>query len=133
MALSGEPSGAAGQSICGAPRTPVSSAIPAKVGAAPRDSQPAAPRMAVASRSSPVSAVSVVMARIPRRWRLDVDWRPAPNGGSDKCGGIPVDGLIAAAAQALGRGDPLAALNQVALREDAPALALRGIAMAQLG
>src|SRR5215475_1294356 len=44
-----------------------------------------------------------------------------------------VDPLIAAAAHALAAGDPLAALNRVALRDDAPALALRGIAMAQLG
>ena len=44
-----------------------------------------------------------------------------------------MDPLIAAAAQALARGDPLGALKRVALRRDAPALALRGIAMAQLG
>ena len=44
-----------------------------------------------------------------------------------------MDSLITAAAQALAAGDPLAALNFVALRADAPALALRGIAMAQLG
>jgi hypothetical protein len=44
-----------------------------------------------------------------------------------------MDSLITAAAQALASGDPLGALNWVALREDAPALALRGIAMAQLG
>jgi hypothetical protein len=44
-----------------------------------------------------------------------------------------MDSLITAAARALARGDPLGALNRVALREDAPALALRGIAMAQLG
>jgi len=37
------------------------------------------------------------------------------------------------AARALAMGDPLGALNRVALRDDAPALALRGIAMAQLG
>ena len=37
------------------------------------------------------------------------------------------------AARALAAGDPLGALNRVALRDDAPALALRGIAMAQLG
>ena len=43
------------------------------------------------------------------------------------------DSLITAAAQALAAGDPLGALKQVALRNDAPALALRGIAMAQLG
>jgi hypothetical protein len=44
-----------------------------------------------------------------------------------------MDSLIAAAARALAGGDPLGALNRVALRDDAPALALRGIAMAQLG
>jgi hypothetical protein len=44
-----------------------------------------------------------------------------------------MDALIAAAARALAMGDPLGALNRVALRDDAPALALRGIAMAQLG
>ncbi|MGH7624001.1 MAG: helix-turn-helix domain-containing protein [Gemmatimonadaceae bacterium] len=44
-----------------------------------------------------------------------------------------MDLVIAAAAQALAAGDPLAALNWVALRNDAPALALRGIAMARLG
>jgi tetratricopeptide (TPR) repeat protein len=44
-----------------------------------------------------------------------------------------MDALIAAAAQALAAGDPLGALKRVALRNDAPALALRGIAMAQLG
>jgi hypothetical protein len=44
-----------------------------------------------------------------------------------------MDALITAAARALASGDPLGALNRVALRDDAPALALRGIAMAQLG
>jgi hypothetical protein len=44
-----------------------------------------------------------------------------------------MDSLITAAACALAAGDPLGALNHVALRDDAPALALRGIAMAQLG
>ncbi len=44
-----------------------------------------------------------------------------------------MDSLITAAARALAAGDPLAALNRVALRDDPPALALRGIAMAQLG
>src|SRR5690242_17116987 len=43
-----------------------------------------------------------------------------------------MDSLITAAAQALALGDPIAALKRVALREDPPALALRGIAMAQL-
>ncbi|MDZ5699674.1 helix-turn-helix domain-containing protein [Chelativorans sp. M5D2P16] len=44
-----------------------------------------------------------------------------------------MDSLITAAAHALAAGDPLGALNRVALRDDAAALALRGIAMAQLG
>ncbi len=44
-----------------------------------------------------------------------------------------MDSLIAAAASALSAGDPLAALKRIALRDDPPALALRGIAMAQLG
>jgi tetratricopeptide (TPR) repeat protein len=44
-----------------------------------------------------------------------------------------VDSLITAAGRALAAGDPLGALKRVALRDDAPALALRGIAMAQLG
>ena len=43
------------------------------------------------------------------------------------------DLMITTAARALAAGDPVAALNRVALRNDAPALALRGIAMAQLG
>ena len=44
-----------------------------------------------------------------------------------------MDPMITAAAGALAAGDPLGALKRVALRDDAPALALRGIAMAQLG
>ena len=44
-----------------------------------------------------------------------------------------MDSLITAAARALTSGDALGALNYIALRDDAPALALRGIAMAQLG
>lgn len=44
-----------------------------------------------------------------------------------------MDSLITAAASALAAGDPLAALKRVSLRDDAPALALRGIAMAQIG
>src|SRR5271169_4180395 len=62
--------------------------------------------------------------------RLSAGDRPD---GSYKCGGIPMDSLITAAARALAAGDPLGALKRVALRDDAPALALRGIAMAQLG
>jgi hypothetical protein len=41
-----------------------------------------------------------------------------------------MDSLITAAARALATGKPLNALNFIALRDDAPALALRGIAMA---
>ena len=44
-----------------------------------------------------------------------------------------MDALVTAAARALAAGDPLGALKRVALRDDPPALALRGIAMAQLG
>ncbi len=44
-----------------------------------------------------------------------------------------MDSLIAAAARALAGGDALTALKHVSLRDDPPALALRGIAMAQLG
>src|ERR1700759_3667687 len=44
-----------------------------------------------------------------------------------------MDSLITAAARALAAGDPLAALQRISLRDDPPALALRGIAMAQLG
>src|SRR2546422_9320929 len=44
-----------------------------------------------------------------------------------------MDSLITAAARALAAGDPLGALNRVALRDDAPAVARGGIAMAQLG
>src|SRR3989337_1815964 len=44
-----------------------------------------------------------------------------------------MDSLITAAGRALAAGDPLGALKRVALREDAPALALRGIPLGQLG
>ena len=44
-----------------------------------------------------------------------------------------MDSLVTAAARALASGDPLGALQRVALRDDPPSLALRGIAMAQLG
>src|SRR3569833_76710 len=43
-----------------------------------------------------------------------------------------MDSLTAASARALAAGDALGALKHVALRDDPPALALRGIAMAQL-
>jgi hypothetical protein len=44
-----------------------------------------------------------------------------------------MDAVIVDAARALAAGDALGALKRVALRDEAPALALRGIAMAQLG
>lgn len=44
-----------------------------------------------------------------------------------------MDPVIAAAARALAAGDALAALKRVALRDDPPALAIRGIAMARIG
>lgn len=44
-----------------------------------------------------------------------------------------MDAVISAAGHALAVGDILGALKRVALRDDAAALALRGIAMAQLG
>lgn len=53
--------------------------------------------------------------------------------GSYKCDGITMDPLINAAARSLAKGDPIGALKRVALRDDAPSLALRGIAMAQIG
>jgi hypothetical protein len=59
--------------------------------------------------------------------------RRISNQGSYKCDGIRMDSLITAAARALAAGDPLGALKRVALRDDAPGLALRGLAMAQLG
>jgi hypothetical protein len=44
-----------------------------------------------------------------------------------------MDSLIAAAARALAAGPQLAALKRVTLRDDSPALAVRRIAMVQLG
>ena len=75
----------------------------------------------------------VLLDAVRDRLSRDAFGAGCPNGGSYKCGGIPMDSLITAAARALAAGDPLGALNRVALRDDAPALALRGIAMAQLG
>jgi hypothetical protein len=57
----------------------------------------------------------------------------APRAVPDVTAERGVDPLIRTAARALASGDPLTALNWVALRRDAAALALRGIAMAQLG
>src|SRR5882724_5135329 len=77
-----------------------------------------------------VSFLSVQFGGYCSQDKLNAGYR---NDGSDKCGGIPMDSLITAAARALAAGDPLGALKRVALRDDAPALALRGLAMAQLG
>src|SRR5436309_13336028 len=80
-----------------------------------------------------VIALLLPSIRPDGRWSWDTLGAGYRNGGSDKCDGIPMDSLITAAARALAAGDPLGALKRVALRDDAPALALRGIAMAQLG
>src|SRR5690606_15674411 len=66
------------------------------------------------------------------RTSCDITTKRKP-GESNKRDGISMDSLITAAARALAAGDPLAALKRVALRDDAAALALRGIAMAPLG
>lgn len=52
---------------------------------------------------------------------------------SNKFGGISYDAVAGVAARALAAGDPFAALNLIALRDDGVGLALRGIAVAQLG
>src|SRR5207253_702142 len=80
-----------------------------------------------------VIALLLPSIRPDGRWSWDTFSAGYRNGGSDKCDGIPMDSLITAAARALAGGDPLGALKRIALRDDAPALALRGIAMAQLG
>jgi hypothetical protein len=76
------------------------------------------------------SRILVSFSNYPAGWYISIE---ATKGGSDTCGGISMDSLFTAAAHALAAGDPLGALKRVALRDDAPALALRGIAMAQLG
>jgi hypothetical protein len=69
-------------------------------------------------------------------WR-DSEDDPAGDSGADamtrRDDAMRMDAPIASAARALAAGDPLGALRYVALRDDAHALALRGIAMAQLG
>src|SRR6266702_3867872 len=92
-----------------------------------------------ASHSFRVPVMCFVIALLLSSFRFGGCWSRdklsagCRNDGSYKCGGIPMDSLITAAARALAAGDPLGALKRVALRDDAPALALRGIAMAQLG
>src|ERR1700760_1922889 len=87
---------------------------------------------AIANRAAFRRCCVVRSVRDTTRW-LTVVGYTQHRGGSVKCDGIRMDSLITAAARALAAGDPLGALNRVALRDDAPALALRGIAMAQLG
>src|SRR5713101_6370672 len=87
-------------------------------------------RAASHSLPVPITCFVIVLFSFGSRDKLNAGYR---NDGSDKCGGIPMDSLITAAARALAAGDPLGALKRVALRDDAPALALRGLAMAQLG
>src|SRR3546814_6836632 len=102
--------------------------------------------LSLAAREVPVVlVVCVLIALAPSfgytiaarhgRWCLSLEIPSARHrqGGSDKCDGIPMDSLITAAARALAAGDLLGVLKRVGLRDDAPALALRGIAMAQLG
>src|SRR5690242_21241042 len=73
--------------------------------------------------------------QLAARWLAVPEWiRNRPSRcESDRRDGTEMDSLITAAARALAAGDPLGALNRVALRDDAAALALRGIAMARLG
>src|SRR5437667_8703450 len=80
-----------------------------------------------------VIALLLPSIRPDGRWSWDTFSAGYRNGGSDKCDGISMDSLITAAARALAAGDPLGPLQRVALRDDAPDLALRGIAMAQPG
>src|SRR5690242_20609004 len=105
-------------------------------------SAPSPPPGAAAARPATLHAFrscawSLSSLLLRGRWWLargrGIDKDRAGSSGSDKCVGIRMDSLITAAARALAAGDPLGALNRVALRDDAPALALRGIAMAQLG
>jgi len=72
--------------------------------------------------------VCAILCDVVRSCAISLSVAPASCANS-----AAMDSLITAAARALAVGDPLAALKRIALREDAPALALRGIAMAQLG
>jgi hypothetical protein len=107
-------------------------AITAKVGEAASPSQPAVTGGGCAAVLPAAEDVVIFSSVVALRARED----PKPGrecAGSDKSGGIAMDSLITAAARALAAGDPLSALKRVALRDDPPALVLRGIAMAQLG
>jgi hypothetical protein len=132
--LSGDASCAAAQGMSGTPppRTAVSSAMIANAGAVARHSQSAAPRVAalpIAALAPAVRSWVAIIDNAPLKTLTgggrEIDWGRPSNGGSYKCGGIRMDSLITAAARALAAGDPIGALNRVALRDDAPALALR--------
>src|SRR3546814_4256653 len=99
----------------------------------PMDARPPAISAAVVMHAGHMVFRSFLFVEMSGGSRLWDSEAGVSNGGSDKCGGIRMDSLITAAARALAAGDPLGALNRVALRDDAAALALRGIAMAQLG
>ncbi len=135
MPVSGE-AAAVVQSMPGSPsdRKPVTSAMAAKVGLANNESRSARAGRIVPLRRSIDPVLRVVIFGYPF---VDGFARTVSagcaQGGSYKFGGIAMDSLITAAARALAKGDTLGALKRVALRDDPPALALRGIAMAQLG
>jgi hypothetical protein len=73
------------------------------------------------------------------QWSVTVTWGQAMQILTPSCAGdlrtyaAVMDSLLGSAARLLAAGDPLGALKRVALRDDPPALAFRGIAMAQLG
>jgi hypothetical protein len=81
-------------------------------------------------RERPISPRRLDSERLRRASRQPDD---APRAVPDGTGDGTVHSVIGTASRALAAGDPLTALNWVALRNEAPALALRGIAMAQLG
>src|SRR5579871_3954476 len=118
-----------------APARRCAASVPSRLRAG-RAALPATPRVSPSCVSpsffTPLSSPVAVAAKHWFAVVRSISTGPS-NGGSDKCVGIQMDSLITAAARALAAGDPLGALNRIALRDDAPALALRGIAMAQLG
>ena len=81
-------------------------------------------------REHPTSPRRLDSERLRRASRQPDD---APRAVPDATGDGTVHSVVGTASRALAAGDPLKALNWVALRNEAPALALRGIAMAQLG
>jgi hypothetical protein len=80
-------------------------------------------------RCSPARAWGLAGARPDERVSSSDD-PPRPRPAASPAA---LDSLLNSAARALAAGDVLSALKHVGARDDAPALALRGIAMAQLG